>query len=178
MDISQKLHSHLKLRMWRDVEEQTEGKLANREAFEEIQHKIISRSYFMATTAFVWSTPLTDDNGDLYSFLLTAQKNGILVLWIVKVVSNFNPLDCKLDVTEGINIEVNNFLRPKIGPISSLDLITVDNNISILFIGGFNGRVKVNYLELYLIFDVKKWGVGEGKRRFLKFTIRKAPRAL
>ena len=98
----------------------------------------------MATTAFAWSTPVEDDNGDIYSFIVTAQKNGVLILWAAKVCSNFNPSNCESTTSQSIDIDVRNFITPKIGPVSSLDLISLGDQTSILFIGGFNGKVKVN----------------------------------
>ena len=96
LDVSQKLNSYLKQRMWRDTEEQMlEVKSSKRTKLDDTQRQIISRSYFMATTAFEWSSPLADDNGNLYSFLVTAQKNGVIILWKVRVTSNFNPVDRK-----------------------------------------------------------------------------------
>lgn len=53
LDISQQLNTHLKQRMWRDTEEQMlEVKPSKRTKLEDTQRQIISRSYFMATTAF------------------------------------------------------------------------------------------------------------------------------
>lgn len=145
LDISQQLNTHLKQRMWRDTEEQMlEVKPSKRTKLDDTQRQIISRSYFMATTAFEWSAPLVDDYGNLYSILVTAQKNGTLILWKVRVNSNFSPGDRKLGSAEGLTIEVHKFWKPKIGMISSLDLITLDANTALLLIGGFNGRVKVS----------------------------------
>ena len=154
LDVSQKLNSYLKERMWRDTEEQMlEAKSNKRTKLDDTQRRIVSRSYFMATTAFEWSAPLVDDNGNLYSFLVTAQKNGLIILWKVRVTSNFNPADRKSENIEGLTIEIHKFWNPKVGMISSLDLITVDVDTTLLLIGGFNGRVKVSKMTHFVSSD-------------------------
>ena len=52
IDISEQLNTHMKKSKWKDVEDQAQGK---RCSLDETQKKILSRSFFMATTAFVWS---------------------------------------------------------------------------------------------------------------------------
>ena len=74
-------------------EQMLEAKSNKRTNLDDTQRRIVARSYFMATTAFEWSAALVDDNGNLYSFLVTAQKNGMVILWKVRVTSNFNPAD-------------------------------------------------------------------------------------
>merc|ERR550539_455514 len=147
VDISQKLNSHLKLRKWKDVEEQSDKKSIKRSNMDETQYRIISRSFFMATTAFEWSESLRADVSNIYSCLLTAQKNGLIILWKINVTSSFNPLELKNGVAEGFNIDIQNFIKPKMGMISSLDLYKLDDETSILFVGGFNGTLKAMLLK-------------------------------
>ena len=121
---------------------------------DETQYRIISRSFFMATTAFEWSESLRADVSNIYSCLLTAQKNGLIILWKINVTSSFNPLELKNGVAEGFNIDIQNFIKPKMGMISSLDLYKLDDETSILFVGGFNGTLKVFYtIVILLIFQ-------------------------
>ena len=105
----------------------------------------------MATTAFVWSEALVEKNGDLNSFFLTAQKNGLLVLCTVKVLSNFTPVTSQPRETDRLEVEVRKILKPRIGKISSLELLQLDEKTSALFIGGLNGKLKVVINILYYI---------------------------
>jgi hypothetical protein len=151
IDISEQLNTYMKESKWKDVEDQSESKHSKRPTLDETQHKILGRSFFMATTAFVWSEALTKENGDLHSFFVTAQKNGILILWKVKVLSNFTPVNCKPGKTDGLEIEVSKILKPRIGMISSLELLQLDDKTSALFIGGLNGKLKVSYCKYTLL---------------------------
>ena len=145
IDISDLLNTYMQKSKWKGVEHQPDRKHVKCPNLDETQHKIMARSFFMATTAFVWSEALTDKNGNLHSFLLTAQKNGLLILWTVKILSNFTPVNSKPGETDGLEIEVHKILKPRIGMISSLELLQLDDKTSALFIGGLNGKLKVWY---------------------------------
>ena len=149
IDISQKLNMYLTTRKWKDVDDHIESNVLKQSNLDETQHRILSRSFFVATTAFVWSAALMGDDGHLHSFIITAQKNGVLILWTAKVQSNLNPFNAESDENKAINIEVSKIFKPKLGMISSLDLIALADETSVLFVGGFNGKIKV-HLKLHM----------------------------
>ena len=149
VDISEQLHIYMKNSNWKVVEDQESTQFKCR-TLDKTQHKILSRSFFMATTAFVWSEAFTQENGDLHSFLLTAQKNGILIIWTVKVASNLNPGISKPGKHDGLYIEVCKIVKPGIGMISTLELLQLDDKTSALFIGGLNGKIKVRFQYILL----------------------------
>ena len=143
LDISQKLNAYLDKRKWKDVAEKSETSRGRNSNLKDIQRKIISRSYYMATTAFSWSEPTTAQNYILNSFLFTAQKNGIIIVWKARVLPNPN-IHSNIDAeTDHIEIEIEKIMEPKIGLISSLDIKNLEEHTSIIFIGGLNGTLKV-----------------------------------
>ena len=133
LDISQKLYAHLEKRKWKDVAETAETSRARNFNLKDIQRKIISRSYYMATTAFSWSEPITDQNLILKSFLFTAQKNGIIIVWKASVLPNPNIYGNVDTETDHIEIEIEKIMEPKIGLISSLDIQKLEEHTSIIF---------------------------------------------
>ena len=112
---------------------------------DETQENIIVRSFSMATTTFVWSDSVLDENGDNFSYLITAQKNGTLILWTVH--SKSGAIDSLLPFEkEFINMEVLKMCRAQIGMISSLNLFYLDCENSLLIAGAHDGRLKVSSL--------------------------------
>ena len=106
----------------------------------------------MATTTFVWSDGALLENGDNFSNLITAQKNGTLILWTVH--SKSRAIDPLLPFEKDfINIEVLKMGKAKIGMISSLNLFYLDCENSLLIAGAHDGRLKVS--EFSLIFKMK-----------------------
>ena len=148
IDVSEVLNKYLKSKKWID----SNSTSRKRPHLDETQENIIVRSFSMATTTFVWSDGALLENGDNFSNLITAQKNGTLILWTVH--SKSRAIDPLLPFEKDfINIEVLKMCKAKIGMISSLNLFYLDCENSLLIAGAHDGRLKVS--ECSLIFKMK-----------------------
>ena len=141
LDISEHLNKYLKSRKWTDINQFTDASLRKRPHFDETQENIVARSFSMATTAFVWSESVLDSNGDNCSNLITAQKNGTLIIWNVKC--RLGSFDHPASIEKDIDIEVFKCYKTQIGMISNLNLFRLDSETSILLVGALDGRLKV-----------------------------------
>ena len=145
LDISEVLNRYWKNRKWKDINEFTDITSRKRPHHDETQQNIVARSFSMATTAFVWSEAILDKNSNNCSILITAQKNGTLILWTVKSKSS-SIVNSRSIEQDHINVEVSKLFNSHVGMISSLNLFSIDTETSILLVGALDGRLKVKYV--------------------------------